>query len=110
MKPAILTAAAAVTLALAGTGAAAATGSATAAPYSCQPNGPAGSQTIYGTFGDASVIGWTGNSQGVTACLGGSFFVTTANGPGSGSTAPVQGTEYGYGVYNDTTTTWRNAD
>jgi hypothetical protein len=123
MKPAILTAAAAATLALAGTGAAAATGSAqtvlhrpetrttaTAAPYGCQPNGPAGSQTIYGTFGDASVIGWTGNSQGVTACLGGSFFVTTANGPGSGSTAPVQGTEYGYGVYNDTTTTWRNAD
>jgi hypothetical protein len=110
MKPAILTAAAAVTLALAGTGAAAARPTATAAPYSCQPNGPAGSQTIYGTFGDASVIGWTGNSQGVTACLGGSFFVTTANGPGSGSTAPVQGTEYGYGVYNDTTTTWRNAD
>jgi len=33
---------------------------ATTAPYSCAPNGPAGSQTIYGTFGDASVIGWTG--------------------------------------------------
>jgi hypothetical protein len=124
MKPVILTAAAALTLALAGTGAAAAAGptqaTAAAAPYSassaantpygCQPNGPAGSQTIYGTFGDASVIGWTGNSQGVTACLGGSFFVTTANGPGSGSTAAVKGTEYGYGVYNDTRTVWRNAD
>jgi hypothetical protein len=80
------------------------------APYSCAPNGPAGSQTIYGTFGDASVIGWTGNSQAVTACLGGSFFVTTADGPGSGSTKPVQGTEYGYGVYNDSPTTWVNAD
>jgi hypothetical protein len=83
---------------------------ATAAPYSCAPNGPAGSQTIYGTFGDASVIGWTGNSEGVTACLGGSFFVTSANGPGSGSTAAVTGTTYGYGVYNDTATSWRNAD
>jgi hypothetical protein len=82
----------------------------TAAPYSCAPNGPAGSQMIYGTFGDASVIGWTGNSQGVTACLGGSFFVTTGNGPGSGSTAAVTGTTYGYGAYNDTATTWDNAD
>ena len=81
-----------------------------AAPYSCAPNGPAGSQTIYGTFGDASVIGWTGNSEAVVACLGGSFFVITGNGPGSGSTGPVQGTTYGYGVYNDTKTTWANAD
>ena len=81
-----------------------------APPYSCAPNGPAGSQTIYGTFGDASVIGWSGNSEGVTACLGGSFFVTTGNGPGSGSTAAVTGATYGYGIYNDTATTWTNAD
>jgi hypothetical protein len=81
-----------------------------APPYSCAPNGPAGSQTIFGTFGDASVIGWTGNSEGVTACLGGSFFVTTANGPGSGSTKAVAGTTYGYGIYNDTKTSWVNAD
>jgi hypothetical protein len=80
------------------------------APYSCAPNGPPGSQTIYGTFGDAGVIGWTGNSEAVTACLGGSFFVTTGNGPGSGSTAAVKGTSYGYGIYNDTKTTWTNAD
>jgi hypothetical protein len=80
-----------------------------AAPYGCAPNGPAGSQTIYGTYGDASVIGWTGNRQAVTACLGGSFFVTTGNGPGSGSTAAVSGTTYGYGIYNDTATTWANA-
>ena len=45
---------------------------ATAPPYSCAPNGPAGNQTIYGTFGDASVLGWTGNTQAVTARLGGS--------------------------------------
>jgi hypothetical protein len=84
--------------------------SAAAAPYSCAPNGPPGSQTIFGTFGDASVIGWTANSEGVTACLGGSFFVTTGNGPGSGSTQAVTGTTYGYGIYNDTATTWVNAD
>jgi hypothetical protein len=85
----------------------------TAAPYNCAPNGPAGDQTIYGTFGDASVIGWTGNTQAVTACLGGSFFVDTSPadaGPGSASTAAVTGTTYGYGVYNDTATTWTNAD
>src|ERR1700735_5416691 len=63
------------------TGAAAApTAPPTAPPYSCAPNGPAVSQTIYGTFGDASVIGWTGNSEAVAACLGGSFFVASANG------------------------------
>jgi len=78
--------------------AASSTAAATAAPYSCAPNGPAGNQTIYGTFGDASVIGWTGNTQAVTACLGGSFFVDTSPagaGPGSSSTAAVTGTTYG---------------
>jgi hypothetical protein len=88
----------------------ASTAQVTAPPYSCAPNGPAGSQTIYGTFGDASVIGWTGNSEAVVACLGGSFFVTSANGPGSGSTAAVTGTTYGYGIYDDSPTTWANAD
>src|ERR1035438_3908859 len=79
----------------------------TAAPYSCAPNGPTGSQTVYGTFGDASVIGWAGNSQGVVACLGGSFWVDTSGpdaGPGSASTAAVTGTTYGYGVYDDSPT------
>ena len=85
----------------------------TAPPYSCAPNGPTGSQTVYGTFGDASVIGWAGNSQGVVACLGGSFWVDTSGpdaGPGSASTAPVTGTTYGYGVYDDSPTTWTNAN
>ena len=83
------------------------------APYPCVPNGPAGSQTVYGTFGDASVIGWAGNSQGVVACLGGSFWVDTSGpngGPGSASTAAVTGTTYGYGVYDDSPTTWTNSD
>jgi hypothetical protein len=91
----------------------AATTSATAPPYNCSPNGPAGSQTVYGTFGDASVIGWEGNSQAVVACLGGSFWVDTSGpdgGPGSASTAAVTGTSYGYGVYDDSPTTWTNAD
>ncbi len=97
----------------AASGAPAAAPPATAAPYSCAPNGPAGNQTVYGTFGDSGLIGWAGNSQGVVACLGGSFFVDTSPagaGPGSGSTAPVTGTTYGYGVYDDSPTTWTNAD
>ncbi len=92
---------------------AAAAAAPTPEPYSCAPNGPAGSQTIYGTFGDAGVIGWTGNTQAVVACLGGSFFVDTSpadGGPGSASTAAVTGTSYGYGIYNDSKTTWANAD
>ena len=97
----------------AGAASAAPTASVTAPPYSCAPNGPAGSQTVYGTFGDASVIGWAGNSQGVVACLGGSFWVDTSGpdgGPGSASTAAVTGTTYGYGIYDDSSTTWTNAD
>ncbi len=91
---------------LAGTGAlpaaqAASAASVTGPPYSCAPNGPAGNQTVYGTFGDASVLGWTGNHQGVPACLGASFFVISGGQPGSGSTTPVTGTTYGYGVYDD---------
>ena len=97
----------------AGAASAAPAASVTAPPYSCAPNGPAGSQTVYGTFGDASVIGWAGNSQGVVACLGGSFWVDTSGpdgGPGSASTAAVTGTTYGYGSYDDSSTTWTNAD
>jgi hypothetical protein len=101
-------------LALVALGAVPAANAATAAPpYNCSPNGPAGSQTVYGTFGDASVIGWAGNSQAVVACLGGSFWVDTSGpdgGPGSASTAAVTGTTYGYGAYDESATTWTNAD
>jgi hypothetical protein len=90
--------------------AAASTAATAAPPYSCAANGPAGSQTVYGTFGDASVLGWAGNHQAVVACLGGSFFVISGGQPGSGSATPVTGTTYGYGIYNDTRTTWANAD
>jgi hypothetical protein len=104
--PATLTATA-TAMALA---AAAPAAAAPAPPYSCAPNGPAGSQTIYGTFGDASVLGWTANHQAAVACLGGSFFVISAGQPGSGGTAPVTGTTYGYGIYDDSPTTWADAD
>jgi hypothetical protein len=106
-------AASAATTAAAVPAASAATTAAAAPPYNCSPNGPAGSQTVYGTFGDAGVIGWAGNSQAVVACLGGSFWVDTSGpngGPGSASTAAVTGTTYGYGVYDDSATTWTNAD
>jgi hypothetical protein len=67
-----------------------------AEPYSCGATS--------GTFGDAGLIGWAGDN-GILACLGGSFFVKT----GTTSTGPT-GVTYGYGVYNDTATTWVNAD
>jgi hypothetical protein len=63
-------------------------------PYPCAP-GPDG--TIQGPNADASAIGWEGNAQGVVACLGGSFYVQDGI-----------DTTYGYGVYDDTKTTWTN--
>ena len=54
---------------------------------------PGGQPEVYGTFGDASVIGWAGNSEAVAACLGGSFWVDTSGpdgGPGSASTGAVR--------------------
>jgi hypothetical protein len=66
--------------------------------------GPAGGGTPYpctasgGPNADASALGWLGNGQGATACLGGSFYV-----PNGIDTA------YGFGVYNDSPTTWANA-
>ena len=60
-------------------------------PYPCAATG--------GPNADASAIGWLGNGQGATACLGGSFYV-----PNGINTA------YGFGVYNYSRTTWTNAD
>jgi hypothetical protein len=66
-----------------------------AAPYFCAPGG---NGTVAGTFGDAGLIGWAGDKDGVVACLGGSFYVR------DGKKAT-----YGYGVYDDSRTQWRNA-
>jgi hypothetical protein len=65
-------------------------------PYTCAPGA---GQSIYGTFGDASAIGWQGNYQGVVACLGGSFYVQDG-----------LNTTYGYGIYDNAKTTWTNVD
>ena len=60
--------------------ASAATPTATASPpYPCAATG--------GPNADAAAIGWLGNAQGATACLGGSFYVPNGI-----------NTEYGFGV------------
>ena len=92
--------AAVLTVTLAASGAAAASVSASAdassgAPYPC----PAGGGPNFTSGVDASAIGWLGNGQGATACLGGSFYVPNGI-----------DTTYGFGVYNNSPTTWTNAD
>jgi hypothetical protein len=58
----------AVLTAALGTAAGAASASASGgSPYPCTATG--------GPNADASAIGWLGNGQGATACLGGSFYV-----------------------------------
>jgi hypothetical protein len=54
---------------------------------------------ITGTHGTASAIGWAGNHQGVTTCLGGSFYVQD----GISKT-------FGFGIYSGSPTTWVDAD
>src|SRR5271165_4582332 len=89
-------AAAALPLMLAASDAAAASADASRAPpYPC----PAGGGPNFTSGVDASAIGWLGNGQGATACLGGSFYVPNGI-----------DTTYGFGVYNDSPTTWTNAD
>src|SRR5580704_13549676 len=80
-----------VAAATAATAAAAAAAAASASPpYPCAATG--------GPNADAAAIGWLGNAQGATACLGGSFYVPNGI-----------NTEYGFGVYNYTRTTWTNS-
>src|ERR1700729_1628883 len=92
-------AAAGLTVTLAASGAAASAsasvGASSGAPYPC----PAGGGPNFTSGVDASAIGWLGNGQGATACLGGSFYVPHGI-----------DTTYGFGVYNDSPTTWTNAD
>src|SRR5579863_454748 len=92
-------AAATAAVALAASGAAAVSAASasasTAAPYPC----PAGGGPNFTTGADSSAIGWLGNAQGANACLGGSFYVPNGI-----------NTLYGFGVYNNSPTTWTNAD
>ena len=87
---ALITATAAVTT-TAATMATTATAATTRPPYPCAATG--------GPNADASAIGWLANAQGATACLGGSFYVPNG-----------VNTEYGFGAYNYSPTTWTNAD
>jgi len=69
------------------------------APYPCTTSNNANFQSATGPGVDVSAIGWLGNNEGAVACLGGSFFVQNGI-----------DTTYGFGVYNDSPTTWTNAD
>jgi hypothetical protein len=92
-------AAATLAVAMAASGAAAvgavSASASSAAPYPC----PAGGGSGFTTGEDSSAIGWLGNGQGANACLGGSFYVPNGI-----------NTTYGFGVYNNSPTTWTNAD
>jgi hypothetical protein len=77
-------------------GAAVAATAASGEPYTCAQDGPS---SYGGTFGDAAVIGWAGDTDGVIACLGGSFYVRDG-----------KNVNLGYGIYNDSSTTWVNAE
>jgi hypothetical protein len=63
-------------------------------PYGCAPGADF---TISGTFGDAGLIGWLGDQDGVVTCLGGSFYVRDG-----------KYTTLGYGVYDYTPTRWND--
>jgi len=68
-------------------------------PYPCTTSNNANFQSASGPGVDVSAIGWLGNNEGAVACLGGSFFVQNGI-----------DTTYGFGVYNNSPTTWTNAD
>ncbi len=65
--------------------------------YDCTYN--TSTEAFTGAYATASAIGWEGNDQGVVTCLGGTFYVQ--NGIDR---------NYGFGLYNGTTTTWTDAD
>ena len=60
-----------------------------------------------GIDGTASEIGWEGNHQGVVTCLGGVFYIqdTLLKNDAIGF-----GTNYGFGIYDGSPTTWNDAD
>ena len=89
---------AAVTLAAVATAAGMTMAAAPAAAPSASASPPYPCAATGGPNADAAAIGWLGNAQGATACLGGSFYVPNGI-----------NTEYGFGVYNYTRTTWTNS-
>lgn len=66
--------------------------------YPCQLG--ADGKAVHGSYGDASLIGWAADKDGVTACEGGSFYVRD----GKNAT-------YGFGIYNyPDRLSWSNVD
>jgi hypothetical protein len=68
-------------------------------PYPCAVHQTNDGPAIQGLFGDAGLIGWQGNHDGVVACLGGSFYVRDG-----------RDTTYGFGLYDESATTWSNEE
>src|ERR1700722_14052969 len=66
-------------------------------PYTCTFN--VSTDAITGAFGTASAIGWAGNAQGVTTCLGGAFYVQDGINQA-----------FGFGIYSGRPTTWVDAE
>ena len=96
-------AAATLAVALAASGAvavgAASASASSGTPYPCTTSNNANFQPATGPGVNVSAIGWLGNNEGAVACLGGSFFVQNGI-----------DTTYGFGAYNNSPTTWTNAD
>ena len=86
---------------LAAAGTTAALLAATTAPATAANTPPAcgtSTTTEYAQGTASAAIGWSGNQQAVVACLSGSFVVKNT------------GQTYGYGVYDGSLTSWKNAD
>ena len=66
-------------------------------PYTCTFN--VSTDAITGAYGTASAIGWAGNAQGVTTCLGGAFYVQDGINQA-----------FGFGIYSGSPTTWVDAE
>ncbi len=85
---------------LAATGTTAALLASTTAATATNPPPACGTSTTteYAQGTAAAAIGWSGNEQAVVGCLSGSFVVKNT------------GQTYGYGVYDGSLTSWKNAD
>ena len=68
-------------------------------PYPCGVQQTNDGAVVEGPFGDAGLIGWEANHDGVVVCLGGSFYLRDG-----------RNATYGFGVYNFSPTRWSNLD
>jgi hypothetical protein len=75
------------------------TGPGPASKYDCRLTAAVAADAFTGADGTASEIGWEGNQGGVITCLGGVFVVQDGIYK-----------DFGFGIYNGSPTTWRDAD